>query len=294
MDKTAMIKMINLKSDFFHILEQIYQAVGAEELTRLYDKNFIIRPAAALNFPVRDVFRILEEPANVYLECQFLGLYGVDSPLPGYFNELCLKQDDTGCKLRDFLDVINHRSYVLYFLAWRAFQPERTVNSTGTYLAFINALSGYQPTTDVFTWPHFIAQTLDGLKAAIVHIIPDIPVCIHRYPEWTEMGEPPFLGKELSLGDSSFLGTRILLLGSFLDIELGPLPSDRVQSLQASLPTLQGLLRTNLDVHMHCKITLFLIPNRYSPGLGSKNLFLGRESWLGDGGDKPIQLRMNI
>lgn len=62
----------------------------------------------------------------------FMGLYGVDSPLPSYFPETIAELTDDDSRdegaedgvraLRHFLDVFDHRFYSLYFRSWKKYR----------------------------------------------------------------------------------------------------------------------------------------------------------------------------
>lgn len=279
-------KMSESVSGFFELLESLYQAGATDNLWRVNEKFLRIKPYAALNFPARDVHQITNDDNEINIECQFMGLYGVDSPLPAYFNELCLKQDETGQKLRDFLDIFHHRNYALYFLAWRAFQPECAIDEQGNYLAFINSYAGYQTSTDGFSWLEFLARNQDaGLKTAILQIIPDINVNIKSNQLiWQQVDGVLPLGQGLRLGDNTVLGQKMLTESHCVLVELGPLAFDVAQKLLPGTEkalALHTLLRSSLPVTMQYQIKVIFLENSAAPTLGQPDSFLGCQTVMG-------------
>src|SRR5690606_11070244 len=71
-------------------------------------------------FPGTDLGSIEQLAPNRYrLTANFLGLYGVTSPLPNFVTEDLLEEQHEGRHSnRDFLDIINQTIYQLFFRAW--------------------------------------------------------------------------------------------------------------------------------------------------------------------------------
>ena len=71
-------------------------------------------PAKSLSFPASDIKKCSkDEHNNIIMELNFMGLYGVDSPLPHYFSEYVHKSHNN-C-LADFLNIFNNRIYHLFY-----------------------------------------------------------------------------------------------------------------------------------------------------------------------------------
>jgi len=78
--------------------------------------------------------KITQRPEIVQIVLSFMGLYGVDSPLPPCFSELIAglgKKDaeidddveEDGVKaLRQFLDIFDHRIYSLFYRSWKKYR----------------------------------------------------------------------------------------------------------------------------------------------------------------------------
>lgn len=112
------------------------------------DERLRLRPSLALSCPVADLESI-ELPANerdpVRLTVTFLGLYGVDSPLPPLYGEhLAQNADEPGSqRVRAFLDLFHHRLYSLLFRAWRKSHPVGAGERPDALYDRLLALTGY-------------------------------------------------------------------------------------------------------------------------------------------------------
>jgi type VI secretion system protein ImpH len=78
------------------------------------------RPNVSLGFPDRDISQIVKRAEGGYqLTVNFLGLYGVSSPVPTFYSEDLLGEQQQGLTAtRDFLDIFSQTIYPLFFRAW--------------------------------------------------------------------------------------------------------------------------------------------------------------------------------
>jgi type VI secretion system protein ImpH len=81
-----------------------------------------LRPSLALSCPPSDLESI--QPTGeerIQITATFLGLYGVDSPLPSHFAEHLaqIAEESRGERVRAFYDLFHHRLYSLLFRAWQ-------------------------------------------------------------------------------------------------------------------------------------------------------------------------------
>jgi len=81
-----------------------------------------IRPELSLTFPPADVAKIevVDRGKSFYLiTATLLGLYGSSSPLPTFYTEDLLDEASEDLSVtRDFIDIFNHRLYLLLFRCW--------------------------------------------------------------------------------------------------------------------------------------------------------------------------------
>lgn len=84
-----------------------------------------VRPKLALGFPQTDLDQIERHDRGEYhVTANFLGLYGVDSPLPTFYTEdLLVEQSDGHSVNREFLDIFAQSLYPLLFKAWLKTRP---------------------------------------------------------------------------------------------------------------------------------------------------------------------------
>ncbi len=86
-----------------------------------------IRPELSLAFPASDVVqieeRVTEEKSVFYITATMLGLYGTSSPLPTFYTEdLLAEEGEDNSVARDFMDIFNHRLYLLLFRCWTKYR----------------------------------------------------------------------------------------------------------------------------------------------------------------------------
>lgn len=89
-------------------------------------ENFAqIRPRLGLGFPKTDLHKIEQYSSSEYrITANFLGLYGVDSPLPTFYTEDLLDEQADGHSVnREFLDIFARSIYPLFFQAWLKSKP---------------------------------------------------------------------------------------------------------------------------------------------------------------------------
>ena len=89
--------------------------------------NIRIRPKLSLAFPPADVDTIEErdddKDPRFLVTANFLGLYGTSSPLPTFYSEDLMDEaalDESVA--RDFIDIINHRLFLLFFRCWSKYR----------------------------------------------------------------------------------------------------------------------------------------------------------------------------
>jgi type VI secretion system protein ImpH len=96
-----------------------HQGPVAKEAVRL-------RPILDMNFAPSDVAGIeavaeAGAPPKFEVSTTFLSLYGAVSPLPSYFTEQILEQDEESL-LREFVDLFHHRLLSLFYRGWEKYR----------------------------------------------------------------------------------------------------------------------------------------------------------------------------
>src|ERR1700730_10249044 len=78
----------------------------------------------SLTFPASEIQSLpWEEGQAPFLRVNFMGLTGIQGPLPQWYTATVLEQLRSGdATLRDFLDIFNHRSLSLFYRAWQKYR----------------------------------------------------------------------------------------------------------------------------------------------------------------------------
>lgn len=245
--KFSFFQVMRLLRLFLHPLERPGEKKSAEE------EYIRIRPELSLSFPPADVAKIEEgdrEKPLFFITTTHLGLYGSSSPLPTFYTEDLLDEAAEDMSVtRDFIDIFNHRLYLLLFRCWGKYRlflqvieennpevlgklfcliglgekelrkdlPESysLIRYTGLFTQFPKSASGLQ------------ALLHDGLGKIPVEVIPCVKRVVKIPPD-----QRLVLGKAGSgLGEESFLGEEIDdRMGKFR-LRIGPLKSDPFHSL---------------------------------------------------------------
>lgn len=236
------------------------------ELTKVDDKRLTIKPVNSSCFPARDVLSIIEDNSSLAISCLFMGLYGVDSPLPFYLNSICLVDNKLGKSFCDFLDIFNHRSYALYFMAWREFQPQ----ISRSYKELVNINTG------------------DSNKINFVNllkkILPDIQIKFYEHQiKWTPVQNVLTMGAEIELGQNSMLGDFACDATANLLIDIGNISWDEVYKLKNEnlYKDVCEKIRKIFVAGYSFEIRALVVPSGCLQ-LGNNDLILGYRSWLGE------------
>src|SRR5579864_8904829 len=78
----------------------------------------------SLAFPASEIQSLRwENDQSPSMEVNFLGMTGIQGPLPQWYTAVVLEQLSAGdASLRDFLDIFNHRFLSLFYKAWQKYR----------------------------------------------------------------------------------------------------------------------------------------------------------------------------
>ncbi|RMH18216.1 MAG: type VI secretion system baseplate subunit TssG [Gemmatimonadetes bacterium] len=277
------------------------------------------RSYVGLAFPASDISRITFPEADTegdrrpVVEVAFLGLAGLQGPLPRPDTELLLERIREGdTAFRDFLDIIHHR---LLAFAYRARVERRTgvaldtpeastvgrlaldVAGVGTE-AFrervADQLEVLLPSAGLRVGPRRTAAGLERLLGTVLGVTARVHQFVGRWIG-LEPGQQARLGgrRGARLGRDAVLGTRFWDQSGGVDIELGPLSFERFQRFLPSgvehgriarlvaryvEPGLRVRLRLRLDRQEVPPAVL--APARSGSERGPISVRLGWTSWL--------------
>ncbi len=260
-----------------------------------------LRPAPEVSFPAADLRRASrEETGALALELNFLGLYGVDAPLPSYFWEAVARRDEGGERLRAFLDLFSHRLYELLYLAWkktRAHQFERGEDSV--LECYLQALAGSPAAARPDLTMAFAGKLGGRVKSAagLAGILAEqfaVRARVDQFvPCWVAIGGAISLGSPgLALGDNLVVGERVLDVGRKVNIVFGPMAMDDALALfpgRGRSGDLIALVRSYLDPTLEFDFVFRVAGNqRESARLGEDPIHLG---WTTTLGAAPVGIR---
>ena len=210
------------------------------------------RPYEKYEFPPNDIKKISFENDTFTFVLTFLGLYGINSPVPRCYHEQIAVQQRTLGKgeipLQNFLDIFNNRFYWLYYQAWKKYRfylflnedknnkiAERINSFTGMGI-FNSEPKSFLPDGEKKSIINNIAllkfsgiftlrlKNKIGLKILLRYFFPDIKMKVKEFvPRWIELNDIPGLeGKKNRLGENFFIGKYIKDYTSRICIQIGP------------------------------------------------------------------------
>ena len=92
------------------------------------------RPHPGMGFPAGEI-RSTEDPEHPHLppsvRVTFMGLYGVESPLPTHYTDDIAQRREGHDATQDFLDIFSHRLITQYYRIWRKYSYPATFQAGG-------------------------------------------------------------------------------------------------------------------------------------------------------------------
>jgi type VI secretion system protein ImpH len=270
-----------------------------------------VRPNISLNFPGTDLSEIRETSSSSYqLTANFLGLYGVTSPLPTFYSEQLLDEHHEGRHSnRDFLDIISQTIYPLFFRAWlksrahiriKEFDDTRLLEIFHTFvginkpLLFLNQPGFSHLLRFAGLFSQFPRSAM-GLRTIIAGLYPHSNVQVIQQDDmWQPIpGDQRLaLGQQgCTLGTDSHVGSLIRTRSSNLTIRINDVEQSLFLSLlpgQQEFRKLGFIVRYYLLDPLHVRLELRLRAGAARPvqlGAANRNwAALGRDTWLVDSG----------
>lgn len=295
--------------DFFQaarLLELTFTSSGSVEETLRF------RPHSDLVFPATDVHsveRLSSGAAQARLTATFMGLYGIDSPLPVYFYQEIARESEHSAALRDFLDLFNNRLYALFYRSWKKYRPALHFVPGGgdDYSQRLLCLAGLgtkktagHPEIPPLRLAAFAGRlscrvrNAEGLRHLIADFFTGIGVrIIENVPRWWRIPERPELRKEAKVrfvlgdvpGKMACIGAKIFDVAGKFRIVLGPLTLAQYLTFLpkgANASRLRYLVRLYAPDHLDFDVELILktaeIP---TVKLGDKSVQMGLTTWSG-------------
>ncbi len=257
------------------------EAPAPGETSRYGEVPIRFRPSPALVFPPTDIRRVETESSDqdrVHVVSTFLGLYGIDSPLPYHFYEPLAQESTDTAPHRAFLDIFNHRFYSFFYRAWKKYRPELhdAGNADDRHSRRFFSLAGVEPShagDELSVAPMRVAaqagllarqvRSAEGLEALIGAFFGALSVeVIENVPRWVRNPDRSGLGDEgLRLGQGEAIGDAVYDRSGKFRIRLGSMELEQYLALlpgREGAETLQQLVQLYVPYHLEYDVELTL------------------------------------
>jgi type VI secretion system protein ImpH len=273
------------------------------------DANLRVRPNLSLNFPGTDLSQIRESANGSWeLTANFLGLYGVTSPLPTFYTETLLDEQHEGRHSnRDFLDIISQTIYPLFFRAWLKSRAQLRITEFDDerLLEILHSFVGINTPRDFREQPGFrellrfaglfsqYPRSAMGLHTIIAALYPDARVDVIQQDEmWQPIPDEQRLRvgiQACTLGEDSHLGVTVRSRSNNLTLRIHDVEQATFLSLLPGRPEFRKLsfiIRYYLLDPLQVQLDLRLRRGAVQPvRLGARDhrwAALGHDTWLVD------------
>ncbi|WP_447866110.1 type VI secretion system baseplate subunit TssG [Rahnella bonaserana] len=277
------------------------------------------RPHPGMGFPVSELKAVEtseERPdAPPTVRTTFMGLYGVDSPLPtGYIDDITQRREGHEA-LEAFLDIFNHRMMTQFYRIWRKYNYPATFEDGGTDKTSrsLMALTGITDSGDVPA-SRLLAllqplvrttRTAEGIVSVIRTQAPNTQVTVkpHMVTRMLAGKRARFsLSEQQRLGDHLVLGSHTEDANYCIGVEMftedpteakGWLPGGQLREDVFTL--LRVYLGCDYDASLTLTIPVKLAP---LPRLGDRSLLMGYNVVMGlredNLDDMPAEVTMKL
>jgi len=274
-------------------------------------RGLSFRPHEYYAYPPKDIRRFEFDKDTITFILNFMGLYGINSPLPRcYHEEVANQQSVHGAgqvPLQNFLDIFNTRFYWLYYQAWKKYRyhlqlggdsNNKIVQRVFSFTGQVSPTSRLQasiPRFKLLRLSGVLSQKVRsrvGLEILLQEFFPSIDFHVREYvPHRVELAELPQLGgaggggKPFQIGRFSILGRSVVDYMSRICVEVGPITFEEYLEFTPESEK-AGLLRDliNLYVHDGLEYDIKFILRSESMGTipwNDRRLRLGLSLWMG-------------
>ena len=257
-----------------------------------------------LDYPQSDISEIShdEETDYYHITTTFFGLYGVSSPLPGFFTEELLDDDwDELSGRKQFLDVIHNHVYPLLYQAWLKYKFSHNIVEfeDKKYAEIIFSLIGmgelYRDNTK--RYGHLLKYS--GLLSQRIKSMSGLQTLLRDYMGNVELNIKPCVKRNVPIVDKQrcmlgvqnsklnsdvCIGSEVADRSGKLEIDIGPLNAEQFTAFsqsQETTDTIKTLINYYLVQPLDYSINLLLEPNAIVAGcLGDQSSsVLGKNCW---------------
>lgn len=273
-----------------------------------FNPGLRIQPELNLDYPQSDISDISrdEKTGDYNITTTFFGLYGVSSPLPGFYTEELLDDEWDELILRkNFLDVIHNHVYPLLYQAWLKYKFSHNVVEFGNknYSDIIFSLIGldevYRREPDhygyLLKYSGLLSQrikSLSGLRTILEDYLGDarlnISPCVERKVAIVKEQQCLLGQQNVTIDSDACIGQNVVDRSGKFSIEIGPLNLAQFKALKQddkAINWIKTLLRLYLVQPLEYSVTLLLEPGTIEPAcIGNRDSsVLGGNCWLMSG-----------
>jgi type VI secretion system protein ImpH len=277
------------------------------------------RPVLDLNFASSDIEKITAVPQadgskRYEIATTFLSIYGAVSPLPTYFTEELMGQEEESLQ-KEFLDLFHHRAISLFYRVWEKYRYTARFSSDGSdyfsrrfqMLLGIDRLPadhrvGAVRLLGLSGLLTQVPRSASSLRSIISDYFEGIPVrvdsCVGRWLPIPEDQRNRLALSNTRLGKDLSLGERVFDRSCTFRVALGPLEledfmaflpcGDRMPELRELTDLVNG---DGLDYEVELRLREDQIPPLQ---LSSPTARLGWSSWLGSRGAADSRIRFLV
>jgi type VI secretion system protein ImpH len=295
-----------------YLAEKLSKKIHPDRDDEAFDqKGLRFRPHEYYAYPPKDIRRFEYDNGLMTFIMNFMGLYGINSPLPRcYHEEVAAQQSVHGegsVPLQNFLDIFNTRSYWLYYQAWKKYRYHLQLGTDfdNKIVQRVFAFTGQIAPADrlrepvarfkLFRLSSVLSQKVRnsmGLQVILQEFFPTVAFHVKEFvPHRVELAVLPQIGgsgeggKPFQLGKFSILGRSVIDYMSRICVEIGPITLEEYleftpESEKAAL--LRDLI--NLYVHDGLEYDIKFILRADTFGTipwNDRRLRLGLSLWMG-------------
>lgn len=278
------------------------------------DPKIRVKPSLSLSFQKGQIEQVVfpdEENGLEYIEVitNLPGLYGTGSPLPTFYTEELIEQDQEDKRtVKDVMDVLNHRLYELLHSGRNKYRlMERGLEDKDD--RFVDHLFGLVGLNEavlrpLFPEPRRLARYLglfalknrpaSGLQTMLSDVLGNVPVRIIQAVEHTgkiPVDQRSVMGGGLCLGESANIGKEFNSSTGCIRVEIGPIQEQdyyRFFPGTEDYNRMVSLTRLYLSSPVKFDVEIILGAETRMPGVelgGELGGSIGLDSWLGESED---------
>jgi len=304
-DETGMIQKLLDKGDEFSFFQAVRLLIRNGLNISGIDPDIRVRPGLDFTSRSQDIRTIEKnkETGTYDIITAFMGLYGVNSPLPGFYTNDLIKDEQAGqTDTRVLLDIVHQRFYDLFYQAESKERPLVGIveGQDKQILNLLSALCGQLPETENNREPFlnrlnyidlFSTRTRSalGLETLLTDAYDGIPVqvlqCVKRKARIPRNQRLSLGQTSHPLGDGTVLGETIEDSMGKIRIILGPVSSMAFENLMGKKDPWKELIvriKSYVLSPVECELNLVL-DNKAVPtsqlGMGSHSC-LGISTWI--------------